>query len=93
VYQKSGPSSYQLNHFGLGYDSSGNFIGPAQIQESIEVDKKAQNHSGTFTIDQFENLTFTEEKGSKTKSTLKGSGRADPVWTPRKAAEPSVVGN
>jgi len=54
VYQKSGPSSYQLNHFALGYDSSGNFIGPAQIQESVTVNRKANQYTGTFTIDQYD---------------------------------------
>ncbi|MGC1190406.1 MAG: hypothetical protein WA571_18190 [Candidatus Binatus sp.] len=54
VYQKSGPSSYQLNHFALGYDSSGNFIGPAQIQEGVTVNRKANQYTGTFTIDQYD---------------------------------------
>jgi hypothetical protein len=54
VWQKSGPSSYQLNHFALGWDTSGNFIGPVQIQESVTVNKKANQYTGTFTIDQFD---------------------------------------
>ena len=33
VFEKNGPSSYQLNHFALGFDASWNFIGPAQIQD------------------------------------------------------------
>lgn len=54
VWEKTGRSRYRLNHFALAYDPSGTFIGPAQIQESIAVDKKAQTFSGTFTIDQFD---------------------------------------
>jgi hypothetical protein len=54
VWQKNGPSSYQLNHFALGFDSSSNFIGPAQIQESVTVSKKSDQYTGTFTIDQFD---------------------------------------
>jgi hypothetical protein len=54
VWQKSGPSSYQLNHFALGFDSSNNFIGPVQIQESVTVNHKADQYTGTFTIDQFD---------------------------------------
>ena len=54
VWQKTGPSSYQLNHFALGFDTSSNFIGPIQLQESVTVDKKADQYTGTFTIDQFD---------------------------------------
>jgi hypothetical protein len=54
VWQKSGSSSYQLNHFALGYDISGNFIGPVQIKESVTVNKKANQYTGTFTIDQYD---------------------------------------
>jgi hypothetical protein len=54
VYQKSGPSSYQLNHFALGFDASSNFIGPVQIQESVTVNKKNDQYTGTFTIDQYD---------------------------------------
>lgn len=54
VWQKNGPSSYRLNHFALGFDSSSNLIGPVQIQESVTVDHKADQYSGTFTIDQYD---------------------------------------
>ena len=54
VWQKTGPSSFQLNHFALGFDTSSNFIGPVQIQESVTVDRKADQYTGTFTIDQFD---------------------------------------
>ena len=54
VWQKSGASSYALNHFGLSSDLSGNFIGPAQIREDITLNHKANEYEGTFTIDQYD---------------------------------------
>jgi hypothetical protein len=54
VWQKTGPSSYQLNHFALGFDSSSNFIGPIQIQQSVTVNNKSNQYTGTFTIDQYD---------------------------------------
>ena len=54
VWQKSGPSSYELNHFALSSDLSGNLIGPAQIREEITLNQKANQYEGTFTIDQYD---------------------------------------
>lgn len=54
VWQKSGPSSYELNHFALNFDSSGNFIGPGQIREDITLDQKADQYEGSFTLDLFD---------------------------------------
>ena len=54
VWQKSGPSSYELNHFALSSDLSGNFVGPAQIREDITLNRKADQYEGTFTIDQYD---------------------------------------
>jgi|SRR5437867_4051054 len=54
VWQKSGPSSYDLNHFGLSSDPSGNLIGPAQIREQITLDRRGDRYEGTFTIDQYD---------------------------------------
>lgn len=54
VWQKSGPSSYELNHFALSSDLSGNFVGPAQIREDITLNHKATQYEGTFTIDQYD---------------------------------------
>jgi hypothetical protein len=53
VWQKSGPSGYKLNHFGISWDS-GNFIGFAQIREEVTLDHKANHYVGTFTIDQYD---------------------------------------
>jgi hypothetical protein len=54
VWQKSGPSSYELNHFALSSDLSGNFVGPAQIREDVTLNQKADRYEGTFTIDQYD---------------------------------------
>jgi len=54
VWQKSGPSSYKLNHFALSWDVSGTLVGPAQIREDVTLDHKANHYVGTFTIDQFD---------------------------------------
>lgn len=54
VWQKGGPSSYDLNHFGLSFDPAGNFIGPAQIREHVTLNHKADQYEGTFTIDQYD---------------------------------------
>jgi len=51
VWQKIGRSSYQLNHFALTFDTSNNFVGPAQVQEDVTLDKKADQYTGTFKTD------------------------------------------
>ena len=54
VWHKTGKSSYELNHFALGFDTSNNFVGPVQIHEDVTLDKKADQYTGTFKIDQFD---------------------------------------
>ena len=56
VWQKSGPSRYDLNHFGLSSDLGGNLIGPAQIRERVTLDRTGDRYEGTFTIDQYDLL-------------------------------------
>jgi hypothetical protein len=53
VYQQTGSSSYSLNHFALGWDPLGNFIGPVQIREKVTLNHSGNQFTGTFTIDQF----------------------------------------
>jgi hypothetical protein len=53
VWQQTGSSSYALNHFALGWDLLGNFIGPVQIREKVTLNHNASQFTGTFTIDQF----------------------------------------
>ena len=54
VWGKSGPSSYDLNHFALSSDPGGNLIGPAQIREQVTLDRRGDRYEGTFTIDQYD---------------------------------------
>jgi hypothetical protein len=54
VWEKSGSSSYELNHFALSFNPDGSFMGPAQIREQITLNRKADQYEGTFTIDQFD---------------------------------------
>jgi hypothetical protein len=54
IWRKSGPSSYDLNHFALSSDPSGNLIGPAQIREQVTLDRGGDRYEGTFTIDQYD---------------------------------------
>ena len=54
VWHKTGPLSYELNHFALSFDPSNNFVGPAHIHEDVTLDKKADQYTGTFKIDQYD---------------------------------------
>jgi hypothetical protein len=54
VWQKSGPSGYELNHLALSSDPSGNLVGPVQIREDITLNQRADQYEGTFTIDQYD---------------------------------------
>jgi hypothetical protein len=52
---KTGARTYQLNHFGVSYDSTGqNLVGPARIQQWITLDPKGNSTSGKFVIDQWD---------------------------------------
>jgi hypothetical protein len=52
---KTGARTYQLNHFGISYDSTGvNLVGPARIQQWLTLDPKGDSTSGKFTIDQYD---------------------------------------
>jgi hypothetical protein len=54
IWHRTGKSTYQLNHFALSFDSNENFVGPAQIREDVTLDKKGDQYTGTFTIDQYD---------------------------------------
>jgi hypothetical protein len=54
VWQPTGRYTYKLNHFGLAWDGNGNFVGPANIQESITVSSDGKAYTGTFTVDQYD---------------------------------------
>jgi hypothetical protein len=54
-WKKTGEHTYQLNHFGISYDSTGlNLVGPARIQQWLTLDEKGKATSGKFTIDQYD---------------------------------------
>ena len=55
VWIKTGACTYQMNHFGISYDSTGvNLVGPARIQQWLTLDSKGDATSGKFTIDQWD---------------------------------------
>jgi len=55
VWRRTGKLHYALNHFALAFQPDGvTFLGPAQIQEDITLDKKGNTYSGTFTISQYD---------------------------------------
>ncbi len=55
VYVKTGVRTYQLNHFGVSFDPTGQtLVGPARIQEWVTVDAKGNATSGKFTLNQYD---------------------------------------
>jgi hypothetical protein len=54
VWEKTGGSTYKLNHFALSYDLvSGTFNGTVNIREQVTLDHRGNTFTGTFTIDVF----------------------------------------
>ena len=54
VWKQVGERTYKLNHFAAGWDGNGmNLIGPANIKETVTVDRDGESFAGTFTIDQY----------------------------------------
>jgi hypothetical protein len=52
---KTAKRTYQLNHFGVSYDSTGQIlVGPAVIRLWITINPKGDATSGRFTIDQYD---------------------------------------
>ena len=52
---KTAERTYQMNHFGVSYDSTGlKLVGPARIQQWLTLDPKGNSTSGRFTIDQWD---------------------------------------
>jgi hypothetical protein len=52
---KTGARTYQMNHFGISYDSTGvNLVGPARIQQWLTIDPSGDSTSGKFTVDQWD---------------------------------------
>jgi hypothetical protein len=52
---KTGARTYQMNHFGIAYDATGqNLVGPGRIQQWITLGPKGNATTGKFTIDQYD---------------------------------------
>jgi hypothetical protein len=81
VWKNTGQSGYELNHFALSFDTSGSFVGPAQIRENITLDDKADQYSGTFTIDQYNasGILLQELKGRVTATRITVDSTIDQV--------------
>lgn len=54
VWEKTGPSTYKLNHFALSSDLNGNMVGPANIRENVTLGAQGTTYAGTFSIDQYD---------------------------------------
>ena len=53
-WEKTGPKTYRMNHFGISYDPTGQvLVGPARIQQWLTLQDGGQKTSGKFTIDQY----------------------------------------
>jgi hypothetical protein len=54
VWKRVGESTYRLNHWGLSWDSTGTtFVGPANIRETVTLDRNGKHYWGTFSITQY----------------------------------------
>ena len=52
---KTGARTYQLNHFGVSYDSTGTtLVGPARIQQWLTLDADGDSTTGKFTVVQWD---------------------------------------
>jgi hypothetical protein len=65
AWKRTGNRTYKLNHFALSWDNTGRlctpptgasscFVGPANIQEEVAVDRRGNSYSGRVTIDQYD---------------------------------------
>jgi len=54
VWKQTNSGTFKLNHIALSWDPTGSeLVGPANIRESVKVDRKGGSYSGTFTLDQY----------------------------------------
>ncbi len=52
---KTGARTYQLNHFGVSYDSTGTtLVGPARLQQWLTLDPNGDSTTGKFTVVQWD---------------------------------------
>jgi hypothetical protein len=51
---RTGARTYQMNHFGVSYDSTGTkLVGPARIQQWLTLDPSGNSTTGTFAVVQY----------------------------------------
>ena len=54
VWAKTGPRAYELNHYALAWDPTGQvFVGPANIRENVTLSSDGNSLSGDFDITQY----------------------------------------
>jgi hypothetical protein len=58
AWKQTGPSTYQLTHFALGYDTSGVLNSKVTIKETVTLGPLG-NYTGPFTFDVFDPKTGT----------------------------------
>jgi hypothetical protein len=55
VWRQSGPNSFHLKHFPLGYDpTTGLLAAKIILTEDVTVDRSGDNYSGPFTLDVYD---------------------------------------
>jgi len=54
VWERTGPSTYRLNHIALSWNPDGTPLGPASIREEVTLDRSGNKYKGTFTIVQYD---------------------------------------
>jgi len=54
VWEKTGRSTYRLNHVALSWNPDGTPQGPASIREEVTLDRSGNTYKGTFTIVQYD---------------------------------------
>jgi len=66
VWQQVGPATYKLNHFALAWDfdaeapvtgpgtGGADFVGPANIRETVTLDRGGMSYHGTFELVQYD---------------------------------------
>jgi hypothetical protein len=54
VFRHTSVYGYKLNHYALSWDPTGTvFIGPTNISEQLQLDRRGNSYSGTVSITQF----------------------------------------
>ena len=54
VWEKTGPTTYRLNHVALSWNPDGTPIGPASVREKVTLNRGGNVYTGTFTIVQYD---------------------------------------